>query len=121
VTHFSPLGELVYVSHPDQPRDLVRRLKALLEEHSPFEWRIRTSDAPAAPVESLADRRKAEEARALEELKRQPFVAEALKAFPGAEIVAVRQPQDENGGADVVPMPQQKASAAPARKKEADR
>jgi DNA polymerase-3 subunit gamma/tau len=121
VTHFSPLGELIYVSNADQPRDLVRRLKALLEEHTPFEWRIRTSDAPAAPVESLAERRKAEEARALEDLKRQPFVAEALKAFPGAEIVAVRQPQDENGGADVVPMPQQKPTTAPARKKEADR
>jgi DNA polymerase-3 subunit gamma/tau len=121
VTQFSPLGELVYVSDPNQPRDLVRRLKALLEEHTPFEWRIRTSDAPAAPVESLAERRKAEEARALEDLKRQPFVAEALKAFPGAEIVAVRLPQDENGGADVVPMPQQKPTTTPARKKEADR
>jgi DNA polymerase-3 subunit gamma/tau len=120
VTHFSPAGELVYVAGADQPRDLVRRLKALLEEHTPFEWRIRAADAPAAPVESLAERRKAEETRALEELKRQPFVAEALKAFPGAEIVAVRHPPEENGG-DVVPMPQQKAPAAPPRKKEADR
>ncbi|HVV33804.1 MAG TPA: DNA polymerase III subunit gamma/tau, partial [Vitreimonas sp.] len=119
VTRFSPTGDLVFVGAPDQPRDLVRRLKAILEEHTPYEWRIQSTDTPSAPVESLAERRKREEQRALDELKRQPFVAEALKHFPGAEIVAVREPQDENpGSADVVPMPQQKTPAAHARKKE---
>jgi DNA polymerase-3 subunit gamma/tau len=120
VTHFSPQGEIVYLASADQPRDLVRRMKAFLEERTPFEWRIRASDEAAAPVESLAERRKREEARALEELKRQPFVAEALKAFPGAEIAAVRAPVEETRG-DVVPLPQQKPTSAPARKKEADR
>jgi DNA polymerase-3 subunit gamma/tau len=122
VTHFSPHGEIVFVSSPEQPRDLVRRLKSFLEERSPFEWTIRAANEMAAPVESLAERRKREEARALEELKRQPFVAEALKHFPGAEIVGVRTPGDENGGADVVPMPSQaKPVTTPTRKKEADR
>jgi DNA polymerase-3 subunit gamma/tau len=118
VTHFSPLGELEYVAASDHPRDMVRTLKALLEEHSEIEWRIRPSGEAPAPIESLADRRKREEARALEELKRQPFVAEALKHFPGAVIADVREPPAEGGG-DVVPMPQQKAPAPhPARKKE---
>jgi len=122
VTRFSPTGDLVFVGAPDQPRDLVRRLKAILEEHTPYEWRIQSTDRPSAPVESLAERRKREHERAMEELKRQPFVAEALKHFPGADIVAVREPQEENpGSADVVPMPQQKTPPAPARKKEADR
>jgi DNA polymerase-3 subunit gamma/tau len=122
VTHFSPHGDIEYVATPDQPRDLVRRLKALLEEHTPFEWRIRTTEERAAPVESLAERRKREEARALDELKRQPFVAEALKAFPGAEIVQVRNPAEENaGGADVAPFPKRDAPPpSPARKKEAE-
>ncbi len=76
---------------------------------------------PAAPVESLAERRKREERRALEELKRHPFVAEALKHFPGAEIAAVREPAAEGGGA-VLAMPQKpKPAPGPARKKEADR
>jgi DNA polymerase-3 subunit gamma/tau len=119
VTHFSPQGEIVFVASPDQPRDLVRRLKAFLEERTPFEWTIRATSEAAAPVESLAERRKREEARALEELKRQPFVAEALKHFPGAEIAAVRGPVDEAGG-DVVPMPKPPPSSPP-RKKEADR
>jgi DNA polymerase-3 subunit gamma/tau len=122
VTRFSPQGEIVYVPAPDQPRDLVRRLKAFLEERTPFEWTIRASNETAAPVESLAERRRREEARALEELKRQPFVAEALKHFPKAEVAAVRNPNEENGGGDVAPFPQKPAPApSPARKKEADR
>jgi DNA polymerase-3 subunit gamma/tau len=123
VTHFSPLGDIEYIATPDQPRDLVRQLKPLLEEHSGIEWRIRAagSEAPA-PVESLAERRRRERERELEELKRQPFVAEALKHFPNAEIAAVREPPAENGGGDVAPFPQRGAPApSPARKKEADR
>ncbi|QGZ94418.1 DNA polymerase III subunit gamma/tau [Terricaulis silvestris] len=121
VTRFSPAGEVVYIAHPDQPRDLVRQLKAFLEERTPFEWTIRSTTESTAPIESLADRRKREEARALEELKRQPFVAEALKHFPGAEIAKVTQPV-EDGGGDVAPFPQRDAPApSPARKKEADR
>ncbi len=122
VVRFSALGEIVFVANADQPRDLVRQLKAFLEERTPFEWTIRTTAESAAPVESLAERRRSEEARALEELKRQPFVAEALKHFPGAEIAAVRQPVDEAAPpADVVPMPKPQEPAKPARKKEADR
>jgi len=122
VTRFSPHGEIVYIPAPDQPRDLVRQLKSFLEERTSFEWTIRASNEAAAPVESLSERRKREEARALEELKRQPFVAEALKHFPNADVAAVRQPIDENGGGDVVPMPTAAKPPAPsARKKEADR
>jgi DNA polymerase-3 subunit gamma/tau len=122
ITHFSANGDIEYLAAPDQPRDLVRRLKSFLEEHTPFEWRIRSTEERAAPVESLAERRKREEARALEELKRQPFVAEALKAFPGAEIVQVKNPSDENAGpGDVAQFPKRDASASsPARKKEAE-
>ena len=122
VVRFSPHGEIVFLAHENQPRDLVRQLKAFLEERTPFEWTIRASNESAAPVESIAERRRREDERKMDELKRQPFVADALKHFPGAEIVAVREPQDENsGGGDVVQMPQQKSPAPPARKKEADR
>lgn len=72
----------------------------------------------AHPIDGGALR---EEARALDELKRQPFVAEALKAFPDAEIVQVRNPADENAtGADVAPFPNKRGAPAtlPARKQE---
>jgi DNA polymerase-3 subunit gamma/tau len=122
VVRFAPQGELVFVASPDHPRDLVRRLKAFLEEHSPFEWSIRSTAEVAAPVESLADKRKREAERQMEELKKHPFVAEAMKVFPGAEIARVTNPVDESAaGGDVVPMPAPNAPASPARKKEADR
>ena len=121
VTRFSPQGEIVFIPAPDQPRDLVRRLKAFLEERTPFEWTIRAMEENAAPVESLAERRRREEARAMDELKRQPFVAEALKHFPKSEVAAVRAPEGENTGGDVAPFPQKQTSApAPTRKKEAE-
>jgi DNA polymerase-3 subunit gamma/tau len=120
VVRFSPQGEIVFVASPEHPRDLVRRLKAFLEERTPFEWTIRSTEEAAAPVESLAERRKREELRALEDIKRQPFVAEALKSFPSSEIVAVRNPIDENPGA-VAPFPQKPPKpSAPMRKKEAE-
>jgi DNA polymerase-3 subunit gamma/tau len=119
VVRFSPRGELVFVASSDHPRDMVRRLKAFLEEHTPFEWTIRSTAEVAAPVESLADKRKREQERQLEELKQHPFVAEALKQFPGAEISKVTNPVDESAPAgDVVAMPAPNAPHAPARKKE---
>ncbi|MES1200130.1 MAG: DNA polymerase III subunit gamma/tau [Pseudomonadota bacterium] len=121
VLSFTP-GDIVLRPAPGAPPDLARRLMAFLAEFAQEDWRVRTeAQAPAAPVESLAERRKREEARALEELKAQPFVAEALKAFPGAEIVDVRAPAEPNGGGDVVPMLAPQQPAAPKRKKEADR
>jgi len=120
VVRFTPQGELVYVASPDHPRDMVRRLKSFLEEHTPFEWNIRSTGEAAAPVESLADKRRREHERQMDELKKHPFVAEALKHFPGAEIAKVTNPVDESAqGGDVVPMPAApNAPQNPARKKE---
>jgi DNA polymerase-3 subunit gamma/tau len=122
VVRFAPQGELVFVASPEHPRDLVRRLKSFLEEHSPFEWSIRSTAETAAPVESLADKRKREAQRQIEDLKKHPFVAEALKQFPGAEIAKVTNPVEANAASgDVVAMPAPGAPAPAARKKEADR
>ncbi|HRO02461.1 MAG TPA: DNA polymerase III subunit gamma/tau, partial [Terricaulis sp.] len=125
VVHFSANGDLVFAASEDIPRDFVRTMKPLLEEHTGIEWRIRAANE-AAPVESLADRRRAERQRAMDELKRQPFVAEALKHFPGAEIAKVTLPVDENGGGAVAPFPtkpqpQPTPAPSPARKEENDR
>ncbi|OQW55807.1 MAG: hypothetical protein A4S17_05735 [Proteobacteria bacterium HN_bin10] len=122
VVRFAPQGELVFVASPEHPRDLVRRLKAFLEEHTPFEWSIRSTSEAPAPVESLAEKRKREHERQLEDLKKHPFVAEALKHFPDAKISKVTSPADTSAASgDVVPMPAPNAPASPARKKEADR
>jgi DNA polymerase-3 subunit gamma/tau len=122
VTRFAH-GDIVFAAAPDMPMDLPRRLIRLLREATGEDWRVRPDEvAPAAPVESLAERRKREAAREMEELKRHPFVAEALRHFPGAEVVDVRQPPDDSAaGADIVQMPQSNPTPPARRKKEADR
>ena len=122
IVHFSPNGDIIFTQSDDLPRDLVRHLKPLLEEETGIEWRIRAS-TETATVESLAERRRAERQRAMDELKRQPFVALALKHFPNAEVAIVREPvPEENSGGDVAPFPQKPAPAPQSpRKKEADR
>jgi DNA polymerase-3 subunit gamma/tau len=125
VVRFS-IGEMVYAPVESTPPDFQRKLITFLREFAPDDdWVVRAlqNPTPAAAVESLADRRKREEERELEKVRKQPFVAEALKHFPNAEIAAVREPQlEQNTQGEIVPMPAAKpAPDAPPRKKEADR
>jgi DNA polymerase-3 subunit gamma/tau len=104
VTRFAS-GEIVFAPAPDMPADLPRRLMRILRDATGEDWRVRPDEiAQIRQIESLAERRQKEEQRALDELKRHPFVAEALKHFPGAEIAEVRAPVDESASADVVPL-----------------
>ena len=103
VTRFAS-GEIVFAPAPDMPADLPRRLMRMLRDATGSDWRVRADEAaPPAPIESLAERRDRERQRDLDEIARQPFVAEAMKHFPGAKIVAVRAPEDEAAkDADIV-------------------
>jgi len=113
-------GEIVYAAEPDHPADLPRRLMGLIKDATGEIWRVRAEAAPApTPVASLAERRRMERQRELDALKAHPFVAEALKCFPGAEIVAVRKPETDAPAAQVVALPKAEAKDA-RRKKEAD-
>jgi DNA polymerase-3 subunit gamma/tau len=115
-------GEIVYAPAPDSPHDLGRQITEMLREETGEEWRVRVETTPAAPVESLADRRKREAEREMDVIRSEPFVAEALKHFPGATITAVRAPQDNEAGGEIAQFPaKREAPDAPARKKEADR
>jgi DNA polymerase-3 subunit gamma/tau len=77
----------------DAPTDLVRRLQAAMERLTGEEWEVLAEAGAAAPgVESLAERRAREEAELAKSAAAHPLVAEALAAFPGAKIVAVRKP-----------------------------
>jgi hypothetical protein len=89
---FAP-GEIVFQAAPGMPQDLPRRLLRFLKEEAGGAWTVR-ADAETG-VESLAERRAQEQAKAMDELKRHPYVAEALKAFPGAAIKAVRKPDED--------------------------
>jgi DNA polymerase III subunit gamma/tau len=117
-------GDIVYAPLDDAPADLPRRIISLIAEDVGEDWRVRAEHpGPAAAVESLAERRKRERERALDVIRAHPFVAEALKHFPGAEIVKVTEPADDEAGAgaDVVQMPSPRRAEETPRKKEADR
>ncbi|MDX2233833.1 MAG: DNA polymerase III subunit gamma/tau [Hyphomonadaceae bacterium] len=92
-------GVLTFAPAPGMPEELPSRLARRLAEWTGVRWEVR-ADA-AAGVESFAERRAKERAAALEDLKRHPFVADALAAFPDAEIVDWRR-TDAPG--EVVPL-----------------
>jgi DNA polymerase-3 subunit gamma/tau len=95
LSEFAP-GRIVFAPAPGAPADLAARLQRALSEWTEQSWDVRADGASG--VESLAARRERERAATLEDLKRHPFVAEALKAFPGAEIVEVRDPPKPQSG-----------------------
>jgi DNA polymerase-3 subunit gamma/tau len=100
LSSFAP-PEIVFAPAPGMPADLPDRIAKKLYEWTGARWDIR-ADAVSG-VESLAERRAQERAAALEELKRHPFVADALAAFPDSEIVDWRKPEP-GASADVVPL-----------------
>jgi DNA polymerase-3 subunit gamma/tau len=98
-------GRIVFAPAKGAPIDLPARLQRTLKELTGFEWQVRAEAKTG--VESLAARRAREQQAAMDALKAHPFVADALKAFPGAEIVDVREPPPEES-AQVIDMDQQR-------------
>jgi DNA polymerase-3 subunit gamma/tau len=95
-------GEIVFQPAPGMPQDLPIRLGRFLRETTGETWSI--SAEAVAGEDSLAERRRAEAVRQKAEIAAHPFVAEALAAFPGAEIVRVRRPPPPVEASNVVPL-----------------
>ncbi|KAF0181742.1 MAG: DNA polymerase III subunit gamma/tau [Hyphomonadaceae bacterium] len=106
---FAP-GRILFEPVAGMPDDLPARLSRKLADWTGVPWDVR-ADATGG-VESFAESRARARAEALEELKRHPFVADALAAFPGAKIKDWRKPEPEETG-DVV---QLKPPTRPRRK-----
>ncbi|MBL8560437.1 MAG: DNA polymerase III subunit gamma/tau [Hyphomonadaceae bacterium] len=106
---FAP-GRILFEPAPGMPEDLPSRLARKLADWTGDTWDVR-ADATGG-VESFAESRARARAEALEELKRHPFVADALAAFPGATIKDWRKSDTDEKGT-VVPM----KSPAPRQKR----
>ncbi|OLF81399.1 DNA polymerase III subunit gamma/tau [Maricaulis sp. W15] len=87
---FKP-GSFSFQPLEDAPRDLAQRLSRRLLEWTGERWMI-LADAGLTGGETWAERREREKAERLGEARRDPAVTEALRLFPGAEIIAVRDP-----------------------------
>ena len=82
-------GALTFEAAPGAPGNLAGRLVRFLKEHTGQPWLVAAEGGGGA--ESLMERQKREEREALAEIKKDPFVASVLAAFPGAEIVEIRK------------------------------
>jgi DNA polymerase-3 subunit gamma/tau len=96
-------GRIEFQAAPGMPEDLPRRLQRFLKAELGETWAV-SADATSG-VESLAERRLKEQAQIIDEARRHPYVAEALKAFPGADVTSVRASEGTGEDGAVVQMP----------------
>jgi DNA polymerase-3 subunit gamma/tau len=81
-------GAITFEPAPNAPGDLVRKLSMKLREWTGQRWLIATEGGGGAETVMERDGRERDAAKA--RLQANPFVAQVLQTFPGAEITAVR-------------------------------
>ncbi|MCF8505112.1 MAG: DNA polymerase III subunit gamma/tau [Caulobacter sp.] len=89
-------GAIEFEPAPRAPADLTRRLALKLKEWTGQTWLVATAGGGGA--ESAWERQKREEVEARAAILADPFVMSVMEAFPGAELLGVRQlavPQGE--------------------------
>ncbi len=89
-------GAIEFEPAPRTPADLTRRLSSRLKEWTGQTWLVATAGGGGA--ESAWERQKREEREARDQILADPFVMSVMDAFPGAELLGVRQlavPQGE--------------------------
>jgi DNA polymerase III subunit gamma/tau len=87
--NFRP-GVLEYEPAPGAPANLAQRLVNRLKEWTGQPWLIAAQGGGGA--ESAWERQKREEREVRAEIEADPFILSVMQAFPGAEIVSVRNP-----------------------------
>ena len=82
-------GAIEFEPAPRAPADLTRRLALKLKEWTGQTWLVATAGGGGA--ESAWERQKREEGEARAAILADPFVMSVMDAFPGAELLGVRQ------------------------------
>jgi DNA polymerase-3 subunit gamma/tau len=82
-------GAVEFEPAPGAPSNLAQRLSARLKEWTGQPWLVATDARGGA--ETLADRQSRDRAKVRDEVLSEPFVQAVLAAFPGTEVVEVRQ------------------------------
>ena len=94
-------GAIEYEPAPGAPNNLAQRLVARLKEWTGQPWLIAAHGGGGA--ESLWEHQKREQKEVRAEIEQDPFVKSVMAAFPGAEIVSIRN----------TPLPEPSAAEAP--------
>ena len=101
---FKP-GAMTYQPTEDAPSDLAQRLSKRLQEWTETRWMI-LADANAKGGETWSERRQRGKQERMADIRSDPAVEEAMRLFPGAEIVRVidavptTEPDDETSQAE---------------------
>ncbi|HYD44471.1 MAG TPA: DNA polymerase III subunit gamma/tau [Phenylobacterium sp.] len=82
-------GAIVFEPAPGAPSNLAQRLVSRLKEWTGQPWLIAAEGGGGA--ESLWEKQKREHRETRAEIEADPFVRSVMEAFPGAEILQVRQ------------------------------
>jgi DNA polymerase-3 subunit gamma/tau len=82
-------GAITFEAAPGAPSNLAGRLVARLKEWTGQPWLVAAEGGGGA--ESAWERQKREEREARAEIEADPFVKSVMEAFPGAQVIEVRQ------------------------------
>jgi DNA polymerase-3 subunit gamma/tau len=82
-------GAIAFEPAPGAPANLAQRLAQRLKEWTGQPWLVATEGGGGG--ESLLEREQRERLVVRREIEADPFIHSVMQAFPGAEIVAVRQ------------------------------
>jgi DNA polymerase-3 subunit gamma/tau len=93
-------GAIEYELAPGAPANLAQRLVGRLKEWTGERWLVAAQGGGGA--ESLWEKQKREEREVRAEIEQDPFVRSVMEAFPGAEILGVRNLPQPEAPADVV-------------------
>ncbi len=85
-------GHFRYTAAPNAPTNLSQKIKDWLEETSGVEWEVQQSNDGVA--ESTSERRRRRGREKLQAAAAHPFVAEALRLFPGSKVLRVEDPEE---------------------------
>ena len=82
-------GDLVFSPTPEAPKDLVPRLKALLEEWTGSTWRV-AAETRSEGGTTLIEQEQADAAAQRQRIVDDPLVQAVMQTFPGAELTDIR-------------------------------
>jgi DNA polymerase-3 subunit gamma/tau len=97
-------GAIEFEPAPGAPGNLSQRLSARLKEWTGQPWLVAALGGGGA--ESLLERRQREDADERKALEADPFIQSVMQAFPGTEIVAVRQLATPAAADEAAPPPE---------------
>jgi DNA polymerase-3 subunit gamma/tau len=90
-------GAIAFEAAPGAPNNLSQRLSARLKEWTGSPWLVSAESGGGAETLDERQSRESDDARA--EVLADPFVRSVMAAFPGAELLEVRQIAPETGAA----------------------